>query len=71
MTEVSTLSPAIDELWERPAELSPADEQARAAVVAAVVAAVDLRRVCWCSDAWSRSGVKTRQRSTRCCANTE
>ncbi|MFC3545886.1 MULTISPECIES: 2,3,4,5-tetrahydropyridine-2,6-dicarboxylate N-succinyltransferase [Nonomuraea] len=36
MTEVSTLSPAIDRLWARRAELSPADAEARAAVVAAV-----------------------------------
>lgn len=36
MTEVSTLSPAIDRLWARRAELSPADAEARASVVAAV-----------------------------------
>ncbi|MFG1948015.1 2,3,4,5-tetrahydropyridine-2,6-dicarboxylate N-succinyltransferase [Nonomuraea sp. NPDC048826] len=36
MTEVSTLSPAVDELWKRRADLSPADTEARAAVVAAV-----------------------------------
>jgi 2,3,4,5-tetrahydropyridine-2,6-dicarboxylate N-succinyltransferase len=33
---VSTLPEVIDELWERRTELSPADEQARAAVVGAV-----------------------------------
>ncbi|MGB6580738.1 MAG: hypothetical protein WBF34_22775, partial [Streptosporangiaceae bacterium] len=32
----SPLAEVIDELWERRAELSPADAQARAAVVAAV-----------------------------------
>jgi hypothetical protein len=32
----STLAPAIDDLWERRAELSPADSAARAEVVAAV-----------------------------------
>ena len=32
----SPLAPAIDDLWERRAELSPADSAARAEVVAAV-----------------------------------
>jgi 2,3,4,5-tetrahydropyridine-2,6-dicarboxylate N-succinyltransferase len=36
MQHQSPLPEAIDELWERRAELSPADEQARAAVVSAV-----------------------------------
>ena len=34
--QVSPLPAIIDELWERRTELSPADEQARAAVVGAV-----------------------------------
>lgn len=36
MTETSPISPVIDELWERRDQLSPADEDARKQVVAAV-----------------------------------